>query len=207
MNCLKCYSLRRNLLQINNLLLRTIVNSIDIQPCQQLVRPRFTSTNASIPNPARIDTSRFNRTHYCGLLSPENIGQHVSISGWIQVTRFKNFLIVRDVKGLVQVCFDEDFLADPKRAELVANLKQESVVSVKGVVRKRPQGQENPKMPTGQVEIKCDHIEVLSQAKAKLPFEINDYNKPGEAVRLKYRYLDLRFLFSDWLIFISLNCH
>lgn len=135
----------------------------------------------------------FERTHYCGSLGVANEGQHVSVSGWVQTTRFKNFLVLRDVKGIVQVCFDQDFLKDEERAKTVAKLNQESVVLVRGVVRKRPAGQENLKMATGEIEIKCEHLQVLSNSKSKLPFEITDYNRPGEAVRLKYRYLDLRF--------------
>lgn len=156
---------------------------------------RNVSTNKGLV-PHSLDSSasrRFPRTHYCGSLDLGHEGERVQVSGWIQWMRFKNFLVLRDVKGLVQVCFDEDFLNDPAKASLVANLKQESVVRVSGTVRRRPEGQVNPKMPTGEIEIKCDELELLSSARPKLPFEITDFNRPGEASRLKYRYLDLRY--------------
>lgn len=75
---------------------------------------------------------------------------------------------------------------------MVANLKQESVVWVSGVVRRRPSGQANANMSTGEIEISCDELRVLGVARSNLPFEITDFNRPGEASRLKYRYLDLR---------------
>lgn len=153
---------------------------------------RLASSKSLIPCPANSSPNRFPRTHYCGTLRIEHEGERVNLSGWIQWIRYKNFLILRDVKGLIQVYFDEDFLKDPEKASLVANLKQESVVWVNGVVRRRPDGQANSKIPTGEIEIKCEEIRLLSAARANLPFEINDFNRPGEASRLKYRYLDLR---------------
>lgn len=156
-------------------------------------RRNVSTSKGLVPHsPDSSASRRFPRTHYCGSLDLGHEGERVHVSGWIQWMRFKNFLVLRDVKGLVQVCFDEDFLNDPAKASLVANLKQESVVRVSGTVRRRPKGQANPKMPTGEIEIKCDELELLSSARPKLPFEITDFNRPGESSRLKYRYLDLR---------------
>lgn len=178
------YSVRRNL----PTLLLCLSKSSTSRPVHQ-IRTRLLVTNAALI-PARTDASRFDRTHYCGSLSVQNEGERVSVCGWVQVIRYQNFLVLRDVKGLIQVCLDDDNDAHRK---LIAGLSQESVVLVRGVVRKRPPGQENLKMSTGRIEIRCEQIEVLSRAKDKLPFEISDFNRPGEAVRLKYRYLDLRF--------------
>lgn len=133
------------------------------------------------------------RTHYCGELNSSFEGQNVSLCGWVQKTRFNSFLILRDVKGIVQIVFDKHFLENQGNKNLIEKLNEESVLCIKGIVRRRPEGQENAKMKTGSIEVICDSLEVLNECCSKLPFEISDFNRPNELVRLKYRYLDLRF--------------
>ena len=128
------------------------------------------------------------RTHAAGALRPDQIGQTVTIAGWVQRRRDHGgiaFLDVRDASGLVQV------VADPTDHTEVAGLKMEYCVSVTGTVRARPEGTENPDLPTGMVEIGADELTVLSPADT-LPFMIDDRVEIDERARLRYRYLDLR---------------
>jgi aspartyl-tRNA synthetase len=134
---------------------------------------------------------QLNRTHYCGSIDLNHAGQSVTLYGWLQRTRTKNFIILRDIKGIVQVYLEDQFLV--ANSIQIDKLNEESVLAIQGVVRKRPEGQANLKIKTGQIEVKCEKLEVLNEANSKLPFTITELNRPNETVRLKYRYLDLRF--------------
>lgn len=128
------------------------------------------------------------RSHGAGKLGPSDVGTEVSVAGWVQRRRDHGgiaFFDLRDATGLVQI------VADPSENPLVDELKMEYCVAVRGMVRERPAGTENPDLPTGQVEIGADSVEVLSAAKT-LPFMIDDRVEVDEKTRLKYRYLDLR---------------
>lgn len=123
-----------------------------------------------------------------GSLRPSNIGQTVTVSGWVQRRRDHGgiaFIDVRDASGIVQV------VADPTEHEEVADLKMEYCISVTGQVRARPEGTENPDLPTGEVEIGVEDLFVLSPADT-LPFMIDDRVEIDERARLRHRYLDLR---------------
>ena len=138
-----------------------------------------------------FDSKKFQRTHYCGSLGLQNKGEHVKLCGWLQSIRSKNFILLRDIQGIVQVHLDDDLLK--LNGLEFDQLREESVVAVAGEVLARPTGQQNSKMATGQIEIKCKTIRLLNQSKPVLPFTITDLNRPSEQVRLKYRFLDLRF--------------
>jgi aspartyl-tRNA synthetase len=132
------------------------------------------------------------RTHFCGDLRRENVGEEVVLFGWVHRRRDHGGLIfidLRDRSGIVQV------VADPMRSKdafsVAEDVKGEFVIRVQGEVLKRPEGTENPSLPTGEVEVRADRIEVLSEAETP-PFEIEDEAKVDEMLRLKYRYLDLR---------------
>nr|XP_045733389.1 aspartate--tRNA ligase, mitochondrial isoform X2 [Mirounga angustirostris] len=130
------------------------------------------------------------RTNTCGELRSSHLGQEVILCGWIQYRRQNIFLVLRDFHGLVQVVIpQEESAASVKK--ILCEAPVESVVQVSGTVISRPPGQENPKMPTGEIEIKVKTAELLNSCK-KLPFEIKDFVKKTEALRLQYRYLDLR---------------
>jgi aspartyl-tRNA synthetase len=136
------------------------------------------------------------RTHHCNELRPAHIGQTVTLSGWVHSRRDLGGLIfidVRDREGRTQTVFDPSDL--PKDLfERAAALRSECVVSVTGKVRQRPAGTNNPKIPTGEVEIMVKELEVLNVAEV-LPFPVDDpevAGKVNEELRLKYRYLDLR---------------
>ncbi|XP_074894610.1 aspartate--tRNA ligase, mitochondrial isoform X4 [Buteo buteo] len=100
------------------------------------------------------------------------------------------FLVLRDFQGLTQIILPQDE-AHSHVKKLLSNAPVESVVRVTGIVSSRPPGQENPKMPTGDIEVKAETAEILNSCK-KLPFEIKDFIKKSEALRMQYRYLDLR---------------
>jgi aspartyl-tRNA synthetase len=136
------------------------------------------------------------RTHHCNELRPEHIGQTVTLSGWVHSRRDLGGLIfidVRDREGRTQTVFDPSELAK-ELFERASALRAECVVSVTGKVRKRPEGTDNAKIATGQVEVAVTALELLNYAEV-LPFNIDDpevASKVNEELRLKYRYLDIR---------------
>ena len=128
------------------------------------------------------------RSHGAGTLRSSNIGQTVALAGWVARRRDHGgvaFIDLRDATGNVQVVISDEAVAGSLRAEWC--------VVVKGTVAKRPQGNENLGIPTGEIEVVCDSLEVLSEA-APLPFPVDSGENVNvsEEVRLKYRYLDLR---------------
>ena len=130
------------------------------------------------------------RSHTCGALRESDIGKVVRLSGWCHRIRDHGgvlFIDLRDHYGLTQVVADPD----SKAFKLAETLRAEWVVRVDGKVRKRPAGTENPELPTGQVEIYIDEIEVLGPA-AELPMPVFGEQDYPEEIRLKYRFLDLR---------------
>src|SRR5580698_6933504 len=136
------------------------------------------------------------RTHHCNELRPTHIGREVTLSGWVHSRRDLGGLIfidVRDREGRTQTVFDPSDL--PKELfERAASLRSECVVSVTGRVRARPNGTNNAKIATGEIEIAATALEVLNMADV-LPFPVDDpevAKSVNEELRLQYRYLDLR---------------
>ena len=126
------------------------------------------------------------RTHEAGSLRAEHAGDEVVLAGWVARRRDHGgvvFFDVREASGVVQVVVRED--------ELAHDLRAEYCVKVVGSVRKRPDGNENPEIATGAVEVVASEIEVLSES-APLPFPIEDRVDVSEDIRLRYRYLDMR---------------
>jgi aspartyl-tRNA synthetase len=136
------------------------------------------------------------RTHHCNELRPEHIGQTVTLAGWVHSRRDLGGLIfidVRDREGRTQTVFDPSDL-DKELFDLAAWLRSECVISITGKVRKRPDGTDNSKIATGQVEVGVTTLELLNYAEV-LPFNVDDpevASKVNEELRLKYRYLDIR---------------
>ena len=127
-----------------------------------------------------------NRTHYNGTLRIENVGNKVELVGWVAKRRnfgSINFIDLRDRSGIVQLVVNHD------EYPIVERLKNEFVVSVKGIVRERQD--KNPKLETGDVEIEVTAVEIINEA-AQTPMIIADETDALEETRLKYRYLDLR---------------
>ncbi len=132
------------------------------------------------------------KTHTCGELRHEHIGQEVSLAGWVHRRRDHGglvFLDLRDRFGLVQVVTNPDTSSEIHR--LTDAVRMEWVLQVKGVVRARPAGSENPNLPTGEIEVDVRQLQVLNPSKP-LPFMISAEEDTDEHMRLRYRYLDLR---------------
>jgi len=136
------------------------------------------------------------RTHHCNELRPSHIGQTVTLSGWVHSRRDLGGLIfidIRDREGRTQTVFDPSDLSR-ELFDRAGSLRSECVISVTGKVRQRPAGTNNSKIPTGEVEVGVQQLELLNFAEV-LPFPVDDpevASKVNEELRLKYRYLDLR---------------
>ena len=131
-----------------------------------------------------------NRTHNCGQLRAEDIGKSVRLAGWMENVREVGgslaFVVLRDFYGTTQIVIENDDMLREVKA-----LNKESTIAVEGVVRER--ASKNPKLPTGDIEVVPEKLEVLGRCRHNsLPFEVNRSREADEAQRLKYRYLDLR---------------
>lgn len=134
----------------------------------------------------------WNRTINCGEIRKTNLGQEVTVLGWVQKTRDHGgltFIDLRDRSGLVQVVFDPD-LSKPAH-EAAQKLRAEFVVAIKGKVTVRPEGTINTNLATGEIEIRASGLQVLNKSETP-PFPIEDDIDTSEDLRLRYRYLDLR---------------
>ncbi len=132
------------------------------------------------------------RTHTCGELTAAHVGQSVVLCGWVQRRRDHGsvlFIDLRDRQGVTQAVFSAE--KRPVAHEQAHALRHEFVVAVSGTVSLRPEGTANPNLATGEVEVLADSVAILSEARTP-PFLIEDETDVGEALRLKYRYLDLR---------------
>ena len=126
------------------------------------------------------------RTHQLGTLNAENIGETVTLTGWVARRRDHGgvaFLDLRDASGFAQIVVrdEEDFHP----------LRNEFVLQITGKVERRPEGNENPALATGEIEVIADKVVVLNTA-APLPFQVDEHVEVGEEARLRHRYLDLR---------------
>lgn len=131
------------------------------------------------------------RTHNNGELRSEHINQTVTLSGWVQKTRNKGFMIwvdLRDRYGITQLIFDEE-RTSKNVMEMASNLGREFVIQVTGTVIERES--KNPNMPTGDIELLVSEINLLNESLTP-PFTIEDETDGGEDLRMKYRYLDIR---------------
>lgn len=134
----------------------------------------------------------FKRTDYCGTFTAVDIDREVSVCGWVQRRRDLGgliFITVRDRSGIVQCTFDQTYNRD--LFDKASKLRSEYVVAVRGTVRSRGSDAINKEMATGEIEILADELRILSESETT-PFEIVDGTKANDALKLKYRYLDLR---------------
>ncbi len=132
------------------------------------------------------------RTHSCGELRKEHVGNKVTLAGWVDRRRDHGELIFIDLRqkdSVVQVVFSPQ-VSKPCH-EIAREMRNEYVVRVTGEVASRPPGTENPKLPTGEVEVIAENTEILNPSKTP-PFYINEETEVDESLRLRYRYLDLR---------------
>ncbi len=136
------------------------------------------------------DTSTFYRTHTCGELRMEQVGETVTLAGWMENIREVSgnlaFLVLRDFYGTTQIVLETEEMIQTARG-----LNKETVIAVTGTVRERDS--KNPKLPTGDIEVVPARIEVLGRCRHnELPFPVTRSREADESARLKYRYLDLR---------------
>ena len=127
------------------------------------------------------------RTHNCNELNAANIGQQVTLCGWIETVRDHGgvlFVDLRDHYGVTQIVFSDD--------KMLAGITKETVVKIEGEVTKRDEETVNAKIATGMIEVRAASIEVLGPCQLGLPFEVDASTQTREEVRLKYRFLDLR---------------
>jgi aspartyl-tRNA synthetase len=132
------------------------------------------------------------RTHLCGELRSENAGSWVSLCGWVHTRRDHGgvtFVDLRDTTGLVQIVFNPEI--SPEAHDVAQSLRGEYCVNVEGLVRPRPDGTINDKLPTGGIEVAAEAVRIFSASEA-LPFQIDDVHVVDEQLRLQFRYLDLR---------------
>jgi len=132
------------------------------------------------------------KSHSCGELNKEHVGAKVALAGWVDRRRDHGgltFIDLRDREGIVQVVFNPE--TSKACHEIASEIRNEYVVSISGEVALRPPGTENPKLPTGEIEVIAQNTAILSPSKTP-PFYINEDTEVEEGLRLKYRYLDLR---------------
>ncbi|CAG4958804.1 unnamed protein product [Parnassius apollo] len=134
-------------------------------------------------------TQNFNtftyRTHTCGELRPNNIGEKVTLCGWVQYLRLNKFILLRDSYGITQCIINNDSIN-------LTNIPLETIVKIDGKVQARPTAAINNNMNTGEIEVEIDKMEILNIAE-KVPFNLRNYQIPKEQLRLQHRYIDLRF--------------
>jgi aspartyl-tRNA synthetase len=137
-------------------------------------------------------TKSYRRTYYCGQLRAEHAEETVTLAGWVQRRRDHGniiFVDLRDRTGIAQIVFNPEVEKDVH--DLAQGLRNEFVIAITGKVSLRPDESVNPKLPTGEVEIFAEKLDVLSKAETP-PFLVEDDTDAGEELRLRYRYLDLR---------------
>jgi len=135
------------------------------------------------------------RTHYCGHLRASHTGETVTLFGWVDRRRDHGgviFVDLRDRTGIVQIVSDPE--RTPGSFATANDLRNEYVVRITGKVSQRQDGAVNPKLPTGEIEIYADEIELLNAVRKQLPFQVStaEAESVREELRLRYRYLDLR---------------
>jgi aspartyl-tRNA synthetase len=132
------------------------------------------------------------KSHNCGDIRPEHVGQQVKLAGWVHRRRDHGGLIfidLRDRSGFVQVVSNPD--KSPDAHQKLVQVRSEWVIQLEGIVRKRPEGMINPHLPTGEIEVEIYDLNILNPSKTP-PIYINKEDEADEQTRLRYRYLDLR---------------
>jgi aspartyl-tRNA synthetase len=132
------------------------------------------------------------RSHHCGELSLTQVGQTVTLAGWVASRRDHGgviFIDIRDRYGLTQIVFDSE--ENAPLHTIADRLRNEYVIAITGTVSIRPEGSDNPHLPTGSIEIRAQTLDLLNEA-TPLPFSIEDDVHASESLRLEHRYLDFR---------------
>jgi aspartyl-tRNA synthetase len=165
----------------------------NVESVQMEVETNLTSQQAPDVSPRIVEKPKVNlytyRTHNCGELNDTNIGQEVTLTGWLEFHRMKKFFTLRDGYGCVQVIIPDGLCSTYN----IENVPFESILKVTGLVLARPIGMRNETMATGSIEVNMKSMTVLNESKKNLPIEVRNHNRAKENLRMEYRYLDLRF--------------
>ncbi|XP_055635147.1 aspartate--tRNA ligase, mitochondrial [Toxorhynchites rutilus septentrionalis] len=166
------------------------LSSISFHKCQHStvasLAPELSQGVADFEN-AKLN--RFtNRTHNCGELRTSHAGQNVTLCGWLEFSRMNKFFTLRDGYGATQIVIPDELVSKVA----LNNISFESILEVKGTVIKRPTGQENLRIPTGQIEVVLEEVEVLNSARSRLPIDLKNHNKARESLQMEHRYIALR---------------
>lgn len=129
------------------------------------------------------------RTHNCGELVEENVGENVVLCGWLEFHRMRKFFTLRDGYGHTQVIIPDE----KSKLVKIEEIPFESILNVTGKVLARPPDMRNPNMTTGNIEIVLEDLEILNMAEKSLPIDVKEFNRAKETLRLQHRYIDLRF--------------
>lgn len=127
------------------------------------------------------------RTHTCGELRESNVGDKVTLCGWLEYHRMSRFFTVRDGYGRTQIYIPNDVSIDLK------HIPFESILRINGLVLARPTAMRNPAMVTGDIEVNLESFEVLNKATKTLPINVREFNRAKENLRMEFRYIDLRY--------------
>ncbi|CAH4008491.1 unnamed protein product [Pieris brassicae] len=174
----------------SSLLLRKVPGTLNIDFNVKQISCRFLcignyDTKPDLKDKTQESCSFTYRTHTCGELRASNKGEKVILCGWVQFIRLSKFLLLRDSYGLTQCTIKDSDTS-------VADIPLETIVKIHGIVVPRPENTFNPNMKTGEIEVSIGKIEILNHVE-KLPFNLREYQKPKEQLRLQHRYIDLRF--------------
>lgn len=145
-------------------------------------------SNASNNLPIAATVNSFtSRTHTCGELTESNVGEKVTLCGWLEYHRMSRFFTLRDGYGRTQIYIPNDVSIDLK------HIPFESILLINGLVLARPTAMRNPAMATGDIEVNLESFEVLNKATKNLPINVREFNRAKENLRMEFRYIDLRF--------------
>ncbi|XP_022908417.2 aspartate--tRNA ligase, mitochondrial [Onthophagus taurus] len=190
----RLFSLNKSIKLLNtNIYTRTLHNKIILNEKNFKAKKGvyLIDENDEIPQEMVKNYNKYTeRTCSCGELRIENVGERVILCGWVEYQRMKKFVVLRDGYGHTQIII-KDTAADLQ--DLFESLPYESIVKVEGIVIKRPQDMINKNQETGEIEVLIDKAIILNKSKDNLPFNIREFQKAKESLRMQYRYLDLRF--------------
>lgn len=145
---------------------------------------QYESSAPSVPTVNSFTT----RTHTCGELTEKNVGEKVTLCGWLEFHRMSRFFTLRDGYGRIQIYIPPNSVSID-----LNNIPFESILMIRGLVLARPTAMRNPAMATGDVEVNLESFEVLNKASKNLPMNVRDFNRAKENLRMEFRYIDLRF--------------
>ncbi|XP_058452624.1 aspartate--tRNA ligase, mitochondrial isoform X2 [Malaya genurostris] len=164
-----------------------IEDLVILNPDEPYKGPEADTTSETLTDELNINRYT-NRTHNCGELRIANVNQDVILCGWLEFSRMNRFFTLRDGYGATQVIIPEELHSTVN----LNDIPYESILRVEGTVKERPADKDNARQPTGQIEVVLKKLEVLNNARNRLPMDLKEFNKAKENHRMEHRYIDLR---------------